>query len=298
MNGIHRSRLPGLLSALGLAILLAGCGQRGVAPEQPGATEQQDADTEQPVVGQERDFSPDDAIIPNSIGMKLVLIPAGEFLMGSVDSDEDTDDAEKPQHRVRITKPFYLGAYEVTQGQYERVMGANPSTFEGTDRPAERVSWDDSQEFCRGLSDLPDEKAAGRVYRLPTEAEWEYACRAGTTTQYCFGDREELLGEYAWYDDSESITHPAGKKKPNAWGLFDMHGNVWEWCADWHAADYYEQSPVDDPHCSSGAPFRVIRGGSWLQDAEYCRSAARHGKIPLYRDVDVGFRVALVPPDQ
>ena len=176
----------------------------------------------------------------NSIGMKLVLIPAGEFLMGSPEGEGYL--VEHPQHRVRITKAFYLGTCEVTQEQYERVMGSNPSCFckngSGKDQvsgqdtgsfPVEMVSWEDAVEFCRRLSELPGEKSAGRVYRLPTEAEWEYACRAGSSGRYGFGDQERGLGEHGWFsDNSHGKTHPVGQKKPNAWGLYDVHGNVWE----------------------------------------------------------------------
>ena len=170
-------------------------------------------------------------VITNSIGMKLVLIPAGEFLMGSPESDSDAPDEEKPQHKVRISKPFYLGVTEVTQEQYERVMGENPSRFKGDpQRPVEKVSWEDAVAFCRKLSEKE-----GRTYRLPTEAEWEYACRAGSQTKWSFGDDDSALKEYAWYlDNADSTTHPVAQKKPNAWGLYDMHGNVWEWCQDWY----------------------------------------------------------------
>ena len=161
----------------------------------------------------------------------MVLIPAGEFLIGSTDSDPGAEVGEKPQHVVRITKPFYLGIYAVTQEHYERVMRANPSYFISPNRPVQEVSWEDASEFCRRLSALPEEETAGHVYRLPTEAEWEYACRAGTTTRYSFSDSPESLGDYAWWaENSDRGTHPVGEKKPNAWRLHDMHGNVLE-CA-------------------------------------------------------------------
>lgn len=161
--------------------------------------------------------------IRDSIGMELVLIPAGEFRMGAEDGEGD----KKPVHPVRISQPFYLGKYPVTQAQWGAVMGKNPSRFTGDpSRPVENVSWHDVQEFLRRLS----EKEGGKSYRLPTEAEWEYAARAGAATSYCFGDESSQLGEYAWYrENSGDRTHPVGQLKPNAWGLYDVHGNVWEW---------------------------------------------------------------------
>ncbi len=160
--------------------------------------------------------------------MKLRLIPAGEFTMGSPGTESDRR-ADETQHRVTLTKPFYLGVTEVTQEQYQKVMGSNPSGFKGPQNPVEQVSWNDAVAFCRKLSELPSEKSGGYVYRLPTEAEWEYACRAGTTTTYSFGDSESELGAYAWYiDNSGRTTHPVGGKRPNACGLYGMHGNVFE----------------------------------------------------------------------
>ncbi|MCL2122613.1 MAG: formylglycine-generating enzyme family protein, partial [Desulfovibrionaceae bacterium] len=167
----------------------------------------------------------------NSIGIKFVLIPAGSFLMGS--------DAralnEKPPHRVHISKPFYLGKFEVTQEQWQAVMGNNPSRFKGPDNPVEGVSWEDVREFIQRLN----EKEGHRRYRLPTEAEWEYAARGGTSSRWSFGDDAGLLDQYAWYkDNSEDTTHPVGQKKSNPWGLHDMHGNVFEWVQDWYGGDY------------------------------------------------------------
>jgi formylglycine-generating enzyme required for sulfatase activity len=242
-------------------------------------------------------------LITNSIGMKLTLIPAGEFMMGSPDSDRRAGSAEKPQHQVRITKPFYLGVTEVTQGQYEKVMGKNPSRFKesGLDAPVEMVSWDDAQEFCRKLSELSEEKKAGRHYRLPTEAEWEYACRAGSAKKYCYGDDESRLVDYAWYGkNSDGKTHQVGRKKPNAWGLYDMHGNVWEWCADRYDRDYYAKSPRDDPIGPSEGSFRVFRGGGPGWGREVCRSACRPDSraAPGFRHFVLGLRVSLVQADK
>ena len=182
----------------------------------------------------------------------------------------------------------------MTQEEYERVMGNNPSKFQGNRaRPVEHISWDDAAEFCRRLSELPEEKAGMRRYGLPTEAQWEYACRAGSTTRYCFGDEELALDEYAWYAaNSGDETHSVGEKKPNAWGLFDMHGNVWQWCADCAGWDYYRQSPEDDPQGPSSGEGRVFRGGAFRHHPYDLRSAFRYLERPVVRTDDIGFRVA------
>ncbi|MBE3098690.1 MAG: formylglycine-generating enzyme family protein [Planctomycetes bacterium] len=210
--------------------------------------------------------------------MKLVLIPAGKFMMGE----------GKDQHEVTISKPFYMGVTEVTQAQYEAVMGTNPSHFKGATNPVETVSWNDATEFCKKLS----EKTRQTV-RLPTEAEWEYACRAGTATAFSFGDSDSALGDYAWYtSNSGNTTHPVDQKKPNAWGLFDMHGNVWEWCADWWRRDY-PNGAVTDPQGPASGPYRVLRGGSWSSSPDYCRSAGRISTPPGDRDCFCTFRVVV-----
>ena len=223
--------------------------------------------------------------ITNSIGMRLRLIPAGEFMMGASPGDSKADDDEKPVHRVEITKPFYIGIFPVTQEQYERVMGENPSDFKGSNRPVESVSWDDAQEFCRKLGQM-----TGESYRLPTEAEWEYAARVGSATEFHWGD--EVDDDYVWYDgNSGDETHPVGQKRPNAWGLYDMSGNVWEWCADWYGANYYRNSPLRDPKGPSFGNARVVRGGSWLHLAWSMRSANRYRFTPDHRNYFVGFRI-------
>jgi formylglycine-generating enzyme required for sulfatase activity len=243
-------------------------------------------------------------VITNTIGMKLVLIPAGEFLMGSPDTDKHASADEKPQHRVRITRPFYLGVMEVTRGQYRVITGENPSHFEGSDDlPVERVSLNDTIAFCNKLSEhellKPYYQSGGRAqpdgdgYRLPTEAEWEYACRAGTTTRFSFGDTGTDLGDHAWFTaNSGSKTHPVGQKRPNAWGLYDMHGNVGERCWDGYDGKYYADSPSADPVGLAGAEYQVARGGSWLSDPQGCRAALRYAYSPGTRDNYLGFRVA------
>jgi len=237
--------------------------------------------------------------ITNSIGMKLVLIPKGTFMMGSPASEQGRDDDET-QHEVIISEDYYLGVFEVTRGQYEKVMGTNPSYFQkrvigksdSSMYPVEQVSWEDAVEFCKKLSELPEEKKAGCVYRLPTEAEWEYACRAGSKAAYSFGANSKTLGDYAWFgENSGSQTHPVGEKKANAWGLYDMHGNVWEWCSDWYGK--YPKGSVSDPSGPSEGSDRVSRGGCWGLRAASCRSANRSWLAPSIRNYGYGFRVAL-----
>ena len=223
--------------------------------------------------------------IVNGIGMEFVLIRPGEFQMGLDDGGPD----EGLVHTVRIGQPFYLGKYEVTQAEWEAVMGNNPSYFKGdSSRPVDQVSWDDVQEFILKLN----EREGVTSYRLLTEAEWEYAARAGSTTAYCFGDDERQLREYAWYkENSGRETHPVGQLKPNSWGLYDMHGNVWEWVQDWYDKDYYQRSPQKDPQGPFSESNRVGRGGSWLNTARGCRSANRGNGSPDFGDNLVGFRL-------
>ena len=239
--------------------------------------------------------------IENSIGMVLVPIPAGEFMMGSrlsaaelakrFDEEAWMYEREHPRHRVTLTKSFHLGRTLVTQGQWKAVMSTTPwkGNRDGDNFPATFVSWEDAVEFCRKLSEKE-----GVEYRLPTEAEWEYACRAGTTTACSFGDDESQLGEYAWYDKNaqlpdEFYAHIVGQKKPNPWGLYDMHGNVFEWCQDRFGR--YPSGDVTDPvGPASGSP-RVIRGGCWNDSAGFCRSAFRFGYAPSSRNGLLGFRV-------
>jgi len=284
--------------------------------------------------------------ITNSIGMKLTLIPSGEFKVGSGESAEETTaffnknycmnrmdhltadefKDEHLQHRVRITKPFYLGTYHVTRGQFGQFVkdsgyktdaekGDHPGAwgswrhngqFEQTDEhPVENVSFNDAVAFCNWLS-----KKEGKTYRLPTEAEWEYACRAGTTTRYYSGDDPETLAKVgnvadatfkASFVETEPTIKasdgyvfmaPVGQFQPNAFGLYDMHGNAWQWCADWYGEDYYGKSPADDPKGPDSGRARVYRGSSWGDRPSDARSARRHKNIPEFRFPGLGFRVA------
>jgi sulfatase modifying factor 1 len=293
--------------------------------------------------------------LQNSIGMKFVLIPAGEFLMGAAESDGDAEEHEKPQHRVRISKPFYLGVHEVTVGSFRRFVSATGHrTFAEThgkgssgynaeqrgfeywkqgytwkyvgwkqhdDHPVLNVTSDDALAFCRWLSQ--EEK---KVYRLPTEAEWEYACRAGTTTRFFSGDtvddvkgtanvldqaliekwanaaRDLKLGKPHRYnvpvpwDDGHPFTAPVGRFKANAFGLFDMHGNVAEWCADWYDKDYYRSSPAVDPKGPEQSNARVVRGGTFLSNHKAARATMRVASLPDYHNYVIGFRIALEAP--
>jgi formylglycine-generating enzyme required for sulfatase activity len=217
----------------------------------------------------------------------MVLVPAGKFLRGSPETEEDKEENE---HEVTLTQPFYMGKFEVTQEQYQQVMGNNPSRFQGRDLPVGQVSWDDAQEFCKKASEK-----TGQTVRLPTEAEWEHACRAGTNTTYCTGDAEADLDRAAWWPgNSGHKTHPVGRKAANPWGLYDMHGNVSEWCADWLWG--YGRGAVADPQGPTKGARRVKRGGSWLMYREYCRSAHRDGSFPDNRSWVIGFRVVAVAP--
>jgi formylglycine-generating enzyme required for sulfatase activity len=252
--------------------------------------------------------------ITNSLGMKLVLIPAGQFVMGSPATEAEREPSED-QHEVAITQPFYLGVHTVTQGQFEKVMGKNPSFFQAKnggspDHPAEQVRWNDAREFCKKLSELPAEKKAGRTYRLPSEAEWEYACRAGTTTPFNVGDtlsskQANFNGNFPYGGAAKgpflSRTAKVGSYLPNAWGLYDMHGNVYEWCNDWYVPDYYQKSPRDNPKgpdkgmvaTGFGSNFYVVvRGGCWLDEGPACRSARRFRLQQTEPYRWTGFRVA------
>jgi formylglycine-generating enzyme required for sulfatase activity len=248
----------------------------------------------------------------NHVSMKLVLIPAGEFMMGAdeppeqvarkcngVEAKAEWFQNEQPQHRVKITKPFYMGVYVVTQAQYEAVTGLNPSHFKGERNPVECVSWNDALEFCKKLSEK-----TGQTVRLPTEAEWEYACRAGTTTPFNTGetistDEVNYDGRFTYENGHKgkyrTKTVPVGSFAANGFGLYDMHGNVWEWCQDWYDAEYYKNSPTDDPPGPEKGQSRVLRGGSLGDYPWSCRSADRSSLEPGLLDYGFGFRVVCAP---
>jgi formylglycine-generating enzyme required for sulfatase activity len=225
----------------------------------------------------------------NGVTMRLVLIRPGRFMMGSPGSELGHKADESPQHEVTISKPFYMGVTEVTQAQYEAVMGTNPSEFKGPTNPVESVSWNEATEFCRKLS-----LKTRRTVRLPTEAEWEYACRAGTNTRFSFGNFDSTLADYGWSSsNSGGTTHPVGQKKPNAWGLYDMHGNVMEWCADWRGS--YPSGACTDPQGPASATSRAKRGRSYYYGShDMFRCAARMGGAPTDRiGCGHGFRCAM-----
>lgn len=231
----------------------------------------------------------------NSIGMEFVLILAGEFDMGSPTREKRRKLWESPVHRVTIEKPFYLGMYPVTQEQWQKVMGNSPSYFKGEKHPVENVSWNEIQVFFRKLNSLDNADGNDRIYRLPTEAEWEYAARAGAATAYFFGDDESKLTEYAWFLENSGLeTHPVGLKKPNPWGLYDIYGNAGEWVQDeYHIS--YKGAPTDgraweNSFPSVSTPVRIRRGGGWNGNAGCCRSAERLFAAQDKRLNSLGFR--------
>jgi formylglycine-generating enzyme required for sulfatase activity len=266
-----KSRLLPLLSVAALA-LNAGCHtlKQTATPDHPAAF-----------------VSPFAA----ATGIRLVPIPAGTFMMGSPVTELGRNGNEGPQTRVALTKQVFLGCTEVTQLQWTSLMGSNPSTFAGDTPPVNNVSWNEATLFCKKLTER--EQAAGRLpagweFTLPTEAQWEYACRAGTT-----GANAGELDAMAWYQaNSDGSTHPVGTKQPNAWGLYDMNGNVWEWCLDW--SGNFPGGNVTDPTGPVSGSRRVDRGGGWRYDAAHSRSAVRDDLPPDFRGANLGFRLALV----
>ena len=224
----------------------------------------------------------------NSIGLELILLPAGTFVMGGDWDAEQADENELPKHQVSFDKAYYVGKYSVTQSQWQAVMGDNPSEHLGDNLPVEMVSHEDAIAFIQKLNAMENT----RTYRLPTEAEWEYAARANSQSTYCFGPQTRQLGDYAWFEsNSGAATHPVGQLIPNEWGIYDMHGNVHEWCADWYSRDYYANSPSKNPSGPRKGVARVLRGGDWGSEAWYCRCAIRSLSSPQRRSPRVGFRV-------
>ena len=277
-QGNARGRRVGRPAALTVvvasALLLAGCG----GSDQPGPAS-----------------AP--AAITTKSGVEMVLIPAGEFVMG----DDRADADEKPARKVRLSA-FYMDAGEVTQQSFQALMGRNPSKFAGPDRPVERVSWLGTVQYCNmrslreGLKPCYDPKTlqcdfGADGYRLPTEAEWEYACRAGTATRYSFGRDAAQLGQFAWFKgNADKATHPVRQKRPNPWGLYDMHGNVAEWCGDFYA-ETYNGLGAADPRGPATGTERVLRGGSWASSPEACRASARAAEAPGFADVCFGYEM-------
>ncbi len=226
----------------------------------------------------------------SGVKLELVRIAAGEYQMGSPPTEEHHAADEAPRHVVKIARPFFIGRFEVTQAQWQSMLGADPSWYRGDDLPVNKVSWDDAQEFCQALS-----KKVRRTVRLPTEAEWEYVCRAGTDTAFSFGDDPRLIGDYAWFrDNGGSQPHAVGEKKPNAWGLYDTCGNVWEWCQDAFHPDY-NGAPSEAVEWLPSDPMqgRMLRGGSWFSPSPLCRSAFRLRRTQGMRSGYIGFRVVV-----
>ncbi|MFO0948714.1 MAG: formylglycine-generating enzyme family protein [Planctomycetota bacterium] len=246
------------------------------------------------------------ASVMNSAGISLALIPAGEFEMGSPPSEMGREEQEGPLHRVRISKPFYFGKTEVTQAQWVLIMGTMPwsgqrSVREGANVAASYIDHDDAIEFCKRLTALEriaDRLQRGVYYRLPTEAEWEYACRAGTSFRYCYGDKDSEMVAYAWFHNNaggigDAFAHVVAQKKANRWGLHDMHGNVWEWCLDWHTGSYGGQNLEIDPQGPAEGGHRIARGGGWGWGVWGLRAAGRYHAHPQTRELDSGFRLVL-----
>jgi len=269
-------RFHGFIAAF-ILLLIAGCGnprspQTSVSTQETGKT------------------------ITTPLGAAMVLIPAGEFQMGNANGEED----EKPVHNVRISA-FYMDKYEVTQKEYEKLMGRNPSKAKTPDNPVEQLSWFAAVKYCNARSlreglqpcyELEPLKCHfdANGYRLPTEAEWEYACRAGKKSDYSFGDRPDSLAKYAWFKgNANKSPHPVGQKAPNPWGLYDMHGNVWEWCNDKYGETDYQQSETDNPKGPATGATCVLRGGGWNSSEDSCRSSTRYNEAPGLADVCFGY---------
>jgi formylglycine-generating enzyme required for sulfatase activity len=224
------------------------------------------------------------------MGINFIFIQSGCYQMGNDKKPTERTVGETPSHRVCIDKPFFIGETEVTQKQWQDVMGNNPSKNKVEDKPVDRVSWDDVQEFIKKLN----AKEGGNYFRLPTEAEWEYAARAGNDTDYSFGDNPKSLPQFAWFGNLgyKGSPHEVAQKDPNEWGLYDMHGNVWEWVQDWYDGSYYSNSPANNPTGPETGKYKVYRGGSFIGKATNLRSSVRFSALPMSRTHDVGFRLA------
>jgi len=271
--------VPGL--AL-MALLLAGCERQSPDPTGAAAKPQEL-----------------NAVVPTAAPAEksdLVEIKGGRFLMG------DKEQVDAPQHEV-IVSSFYIDKYLVTQEMFQKVMGDNPSRWKGDKNPVEQVRWSDAVKFCNQRSQLEKLQPCydlktwkcnfeANGYRLPTEAEWEFACRAGSMAPFFFGDNPAKLNEYAWFEkNSGGRPQPVGQKQPNAWGLYDICGNVWEWCNDFYKVDYYKESPQTDPHGPDEGQTKVVRGGAWRFKPESCRSGYRYNENPGYADVCFGYDI-------
>jgi formylglycine-generating enzyme required for sulfatase activity len=298
-----RHRAAQSIALVALAASVAACADTQATSQQPGSSTPANAPTAGATPSGAAPSSSASAQT-NSLGMEFVPVPAGRFRMGAVDSDREATDAERPAHEVTISEAFDIGRFEVTQAQWEEVMGSNPYTLDRSNPyynlpgMAERitrpehpatVSWEDAQTFLERLSAREDEAQ----YRLPTEAEWEYAARGGTKTTYSFGDGASQLDRYAWTGEGfqSGGTHPVGLKEPNRLGLHDVHGNAWEWVQDYYADDYYASSPATDPAGPASGTDRVVRGGSWHTTGDGWRSSARRDYAPNYRGISIGFRL-------
>ncbi|MBR4553277.1 MAG: formylglycine-generating enzyme family protein [Bacteroidaceae bacterium] len=235
-------------------------------------------------------FQSETITLDGGVSFKMIAVEGGTFLMGSPESDADAYDDEKPQHEVTLSN-YYIGETEVTQELWEAVMGSNPSDFVGANLPVENVSWDDCQAFINKLNEK-----TGKTFRLPTEAEWEYAARGGKKSKGYTYSGSNAIGDVAWHlDNSGNTTHEVGTKQANELGIYDMSGNVWEWCQDWYGETYYENSSTTDPQGPASGTYRMLRGGSWIDFARNCRVAIRVCASPDCKDLNYGLRLVLAP---
>jgi formylglycine-generating enzyme required for sulfatase activity len=276
-----------LTLAAAIFAVAAGCSDMplGYVPPTTTAPTRAPAYTQQDYVVLDRNNLPRElqVNVGGALAMRFVLIPAGKTVMGSPQSERFRNEDEGPAHEVAITKPFYMSATHVTREQYQRIMGAGTIKEQG-DLPQTNVSWLDADKFCQKLT-----QRSGRPVHLPTEAQWEYACRAGSQTAYCFGDDDTELGAYARYQSVGVRT--AGRLRPNAFGLYDIHGNAWQWCEDWYGP--YQAMPQGDPTGPAAGTAKVIRGGSFRDSAQSLRSAKRAIETPDTERCDLGFRVIM-----